>query len=529
MPKRSLGDLLQFVPHELSGDPSIEISDLSYDSRKVDGPGTLFAAFVGARADGHCFIDEAVRRGAVAVLASKPIEVPESVSVVRVDDTRAALAEMARVLYDDPSSKLTATGVTGTKGKTTTTFMISHIMNACGRPSGLIGTMGHVAGGDLEPGVNTTPEAADLQGLFYEMVKAGRTHVAVEASSHGIALGRVAQVDWDVGVFTNIGHDHLDFHGTMENYVEAKASFFRLLGRFGSRPGKLWPKVAVINLDDPHYRAMADAAQEAKADVITYSAEGNRGNSSCPHLGATDVVTGCRGIGYLAHWFQRGSASSKAGSVEVRSSLMGGFNVSNSLAAIGAALALGVTLEDAARAVAAFPGVPGRFEAVDEGQDFAVIVDYAHTPDSLANVLKTAREIARRRVICIFGCGGDRDRSKRPLMGRIAQAMADYSIVTSDNPRSEDPADIAMEIARGMSGSGAASTDLADGNGQGIGKIILDRREAISEGIRSARPGDVLLIAGKGHETYQIFHDRRVHFDDREEARAALRELKTDA
>lgn len=529
MPKSSLGDLLRSVPHKLSGNPGIEICDLSYDSRKIDGPGTLFAAFVGARADGHCFIDEAVRRGAVAVLVSKPVEVPEGVSVVRVDDTRLALAEIANAFYGDPSSRLMATGVTGTKGKTTTTFMLSHIMNASGWPSGLIGTMGHVAGGDLEPGVNTTPEAADLQGLFYEMAKAGRTHVAVEASSHGIALGRVAQIDWDVGVFTNIGHDHLDFHGTVENYVEAKASFFRLLGRFGTRPGKLWPKVAVINLDDPHYRAMADAAQGAKADVITYSAEGNRGNPSCRHLGATDVVTSGKGISYVAHWLEDGAQSSRAGSVEVHSSLMGRFNVSNSLAAIGAALALGVSLQDAARAVGAFPGVPGRFEAVDEGQDFAVIVDYAHTPDSLANVLETARGIAEGRVICIFGCGGDRDRSKRPLMGSIAQTMADYSIVTSDNPRSEDPDDIAREIAMGMSQSGAASTGIADEGGRGMWKMILDRRDAIYEGIRSARPGDVVLIAGKGHETYQILHDRRVHFDDREEARAALRELKTNA
>lgn len=503
MPKSSLGNLLRSVPHELSGDPNIEISSLSHDSRKVDGPGTLFAAFVGARADGHRFIGEAVRRGAVAVLVSKPVEVPEGVCVVKVDDTRLALAEIARALYDDPSSKLVCTGVTGTKGKTTTTFLLSHIMNASGWASGLVGTMGHIAGGDLEPGVNTTPEAADLQGLLYEMAKAGRTHVAVEASSHGIALGRVAQVDWDVGVFTNIGHDHLDFHGTMENYVEAKASFFRLLGRFGAKPSKPWPKVAVINLDDPRYPAMADAAQEAKTDVITYSAAGNRGNPSCRHLGATDVVTGGKGMSYVAHWFEGDSASSGTGPVEVRSSLVGGFNVSNSLAAIGAALALGVALEDAARAVAAFPGVPGRFEAVDEGQDFAVIVDYAHTPDSLANVLKTARGIARGRVICVFGCGGDRDRSKRPLMGKIAQTMADYSIVTSDNPRSEDPADIAKEIARGMWGSEATPTGFADGDGQGIWKIILDRREAIYEGIRSTRPGDVLIIAGKGHETYQ--------------------------
>jgi UDP-N-acetylmuramoyl-L-alanyl-D-glutamate--2,6-diaminopimelate ligase len=521
MRKSNLGDLLRTVPHELSGDPSIEISDLSYDSRRVDGPGTLFAAFVGARADGHCFISEAVRRGAVAVLVSKPVEVPEGVSVVRVSDTRTALGEIARVLYDDPSSKLAATGVTGTKGKTTTTFMLSHIMNVSGRPSGLIGTMGYVADGDLEPGVNTTPEAADLQGIFYEMVKAGKTHVAVEASSHGIALGRVAQVDWDVGVFTNIGHDHLDFHLTVENYVAAKASFFRSLGRFGARPGKVWPKVAVINLDDPRYRAMVDAAQEAEADIITYSAAGNRGPKSCRHLGATDVVTGGKGISYVAHWFEGGVGSSEMGSVEVRSSLIGGFNISNSLAAIGAAHALGVSLEDAARAVAAFPGVPGRFEAVDEEQDFAVIVDYAHTPDSLANVLKTAREIAKGRVICIFGCGGDRDRSKRPIMGRIAQTIADYSIVTSDNPRSEDPADIVREITKGMLGS--------DGDGLGMWKIILDRREAICEGIRTARPGDVVLIAGKGHETYQILDDRRVHFDDREEARAALRELRTDA
>lgn len=529
MPHNSLESLLQGVSHELSGDPSTEITSLSYDSRKVDGQGTLFAAFVGARFDGHRFIDEAVRRGASAVPVSEPVQVPEGVSVVRVKDTRAALAEIARAFYGDPSSELTAIGVTGTKGKTTTAFMISRILSESGRPSGLIGTMGYMAGKGLEPGPNTTPEAADVQAILYEMVRAGRTHVAMEASSHGIALGRVALVDWDVGVFTNIGHDHLDFHITIDNYVDAKASLFRSLGKFGAREGKLWPKVAVINIDDPHHCAIFDAAQEAGAEIITYSALGREGLRGCRHLGAVDVVTGRKGTRYTVHWRESEGPSSKMESVGVCSPLIGAFNVSNALAAIGAVLAVGVPLGEAARALSGFPGVPGRFETVDEGQDFAVVVDYAHTPDSLANVLATARDISDGRVICVFGCGGDRDRSKRPLMGAIAQRMADYSIVTSDNPRGEDPADIVREIVQGMSEHEAGVEGKAGLEGRGKWKIILDRGEAIREAVRCARRGDVVLIAGKGHETYQIFRDETVHFDDREEARAALRELRMDA
>jgi len=340
------------------------------------------------------------------------------------------------------------------------------------------------------------------------MRQSGLDQAVMEVSSHAIALGRTALIDFDVAVFTNIGHDHLDFHRTVDEYAEVKADLFRGLGRFGSRPGKPWPKSAVINADDPYSMKMIKASRRTGAHIVAFSAKPGPLRDDCDDVAtADDVNMGRSGTSFIL----RHAASGVR--VPVRSRLVGAFNVSNAIAALAASYELGVSVEQGAAALASFPGVPGRFQLVDLGQEFTVIVDYAHSPDSLANVLATARDVTRGRVICVFGCGGDRDRTKRPLMGGIAAEMADYSIVTSDNPRSEDPASIAREVSAGM----GANNDRWE--------VILDRAEAIREAIGRARPGDLVLIAGKGHETYQIFADRTIDFDDVQVAQAALKEL----
>lgn len=511
MPEKQLDQLLACLDApEVAGDAHVRVTSLTYDSRNVAGPGALFAAFEGARFDGHRFIGEAVGRGACAVLAlpGRAVEAPEGVTVVRVPDTRRALGAIAREFYDDPSGRMAVTGVTGTKGKTTTTYMVAHILESVGMPAGLIGTIGYRTGRSIRPAPNTTPEAADLQEIFYEMRQSGLDQAVMEVSSHAIALGRTALIDFDVAVFTNIGHDHLDFHRTIDQYAEAKADLFRGLGRFGPRPGKPWPKSAVINTDDLYSMKMIKASRAAGAHVVAFSAKPGPWRDGCDDLAtADDVHMGRSSTSFILQHAMSGMR------IPVRTRLAGAFNVYNALAAVAASYELGVSVEQSAAALASFSGVPGRFQSVDRGQEFAVIVDYAHSPDSLANVLATAREITRGHVICVFGCGGDRDRTKRPLMGRIAAEMADYSIVTSDNPRSEDPASIAREVSAGM------------GANNGRWAVILDRAEAIREAIGRARPGDLVLIAGKGHETYQVFADRTIDFDDVQVAEAALREL----
>ncbi|MCR4425747.1 MAG: UDP-N-acetylmuramoyl-L-alanyl-D-glutamate--2,6-diaminopimelate ligase [Firmicutes bacterium] len=504
MARRTLGDLIQEVQVQATrGDLGTVISHVTYDSRDVAGPGALFAAVPGLHVDGHNFIPQAVERGATAVLVSRDVQVPDGVAVVRVADARAALAEISRTFYGDPSARLKVVGVTGTKGKTTTTHIITAVLEAAGHGVGLIGTVSYRTGLGVRAARNTTPEASDLQALMGEMEAAGQTHAVMEVSSHAVALDRIALVDFDVGVFTNIGHDHLDFHGTMDNYIAAKAAFFRSLGRYGRRQGKPWPKRAVINADDAHWHAMAQAAEEAGALVTTYAC------GRPADFRAEDISLDASGIRYR---ITRAEPPERA---EVKSPLLGRFNVKNTLAAIVACTSMGLDLGLAAKAVEGFSGVPGRFESVRTGLGFSVVVDYAHSPDSLQSVLETARDVARARVICVFGCGGDRDRTKRPLMGRISGEMADYTIVTSDNPRSEDPEAIITEIVAGV--------------GSAPHEAVTDRREAIRRAVRMARAGDLVLIAGKGHETYQIFRDRTVHFDDREEVRAALGEMEMDA
>lgn len=514
MPEKTLSQLLAPLDApEIAGDAQARVTSLAYDSRKVAGSGALFAAFEGTRFDGHRFIGDAVQRGAGVVLISRGREadVPEGVTVVRVLDTRRALGVIAREFYGDPSARMVVTGVTGTKGKTTTTHIVAHILESAGMSAGLIGTLGYRVGQRVLPAPNTTPEAADLQKIFYEMRCAGLGRAVMEVSSHAIALGRTEVVDFDVAVFTNIGHDHLDFHGTVDEYAHAKAGLLRGLGRFGPRSGKPWPKSAVVNMDDRYSVKMMQASRASGAHVVAYSAEPGRQPVDCDDLAAAeDVEVGPGGISFTVRHVTSGAR------VLVKSHLVGAFNVYNALAAMSACYELGVSMDQAASALADFPGVPGRFQSVDVGQEFAVIVDYAHSPDSLANALVTARGIAPGALICVFGCGGDRDRTKRPLMGRIATQMADYTIVTSDNPRSEDPSSIAREVTAQM------------GSERARWAVILDRAEAIREAIRRARPGDAVLIAGKGHETYQIFADRTIDFDDVHMAKIVLKELMAD-
>jgi len=453
----------------------VEISDLAYDSRAVR-PGTLFFCVPGFTSDGHDFAPRAVENGAVALVVERPLElgVPE----VRVDSVRAAMAPAAAAFNGDPTSELDVVGVTGTNGKTTTAFLVRALLEAAGRQTGLLGTVTSVVGGEERAVVRTTPEAIDLQRDFAEMRAGGDVACAMEVSSHALELRRADAIHWAVAIFTNLTQDHLDFHPTMEDYFTAKRRLF-----------EAGPRAAVINVDDPYGRRLAAELPEA----ITFGI-----GSPDAGLRATDVAFALTGSTFTVD------------GLDLRTPLPGRFNVLNALGALAAARALGVADDVSAEALATAGRVPGRFEPVDAGQPFAVLVDYAHTPDSLENVLRAAREIARRRVIVVFGAGGDRDRGKRPLMGRAARALADLVVVTSDNPRSENPEAIIAEIKAGT------------GNGPGV-ETMVDRRAAIARAVAAAEEGDVVVIAGKGHEQGQEFEGgRKIPFDDVTVAREAL-------
>jgi UDP-N-acetylmuramoyl-L-alanyl-D-glutamate--2,6-diaminopimelate ligase len=481
-----LRDLLAGLPSPVVvGLADCEITGLASHSESVQ-PGNLFAAIRGSSHDGHQFVSDAARRGASAVLVDHALE-GVAVTQVIVPDSRRALGTVASTFYGDPSRDLWVCGVTGTKGKTTTTYFIEAILGAAGRPAALIGTLGvRALGAPLEfhATTPTTPEAPDLQRLLHDLRSRGVTHVVMEVTSHALELGRVDACRFRAAVFTNVDRDHLDFHGDLERYREAKSRLFALVEPDG---------VSAINADDPSAPLMI---RQSRARVVTYGVDRDA------EVRAEDVQPTRRGVRFTA------VCSGRRLPLVLR--LPGRFNVSNALAALAVGLAQGVDGEVIRAALEAVPGVPGRFEAVDEGQDFAVIVDYAHTPDSLEKVLRLAGEVASGRSIVVFGCGGDRDRTKRPLMGRIATTLAARAIFTSDNPRSEDPMAIISEIEEGATGA----TNF---------EIEPDRRRAIERGIRQARPGDVVVIAGKGHETYQILGDRVVDFDDRQVAREILR------
>jgi UDP-N-acetylmuramoyl-L-alanyl-D-glutamate--2,6-diaminopimelate ligase len=472
-------DVLRRAPVE-SG--PVEISDLAYDARDA-GPGSLFFCVPGSRADGHDFAPQAVANGAVALVVQRPLDV--DVPQLVVPDARRAMAPAADEVFGHPSQELQVAAVTGTNGKTTTAFLLYSILAAAGRRPGLLGTVECRVGGERRPAIRTTPEAIDLQRAFREMLDAGDRSCALEATSHGSELGRLDRVRFSSLVFTNLTQDHLDFHGTLERYFDAKRRLFT-----ETRPP------AAVNVGDEHGRRLA-AELRGQQPLLTY------GFADDAELRPEELESGPRGARF------------RAGGLELETRLRGRFNVENVLGAVAAARLLEIPDDAIAHGIKELRGVPGRFEAVDEGQPFAVLVDYAHTPDSLENVLRTARELAQGRLICVFGCGGDRDRGKRPLMGRIASDLADVAIVTSDNPRSEEPEAIIAEIVAG------AGDDV---------EVEPDRTRAIGQALEAAAAGDVVVIAGKGHEQGQEFRNgEKIPFDDREVAREALRRLGAKA
>jgi UDP-N-acetylmuramoyl-L-alanyl-D-glutamate--2,6-diaminopimelate ligase len=499
-----LGELLRAagVAAELRGDGSVEIRDLAYDSRRV-GPGTLFFCFPGERTDGHDFAPAAVEAGASALVVERPLEL--DVPQAQVEDARAAMAPIAATFNGDPTAELGVVGITGTNGKTTTAFLIRHLLESAGHPCGLLGTVQQVVGGRVEEVERTTPEAIDLQRTFDRMLSSGDEYCAMEVSSHALVLRRADAIHFAVKAFTNLSQDHLDFHADMEDYFEAKRLLFS--GEGGAPIIELEGGISVINVDDPYGGRLAeDLNCGSGGECISYSAAGGNAN-----LSARGVAFDAAGSRFLC--------ITPEGSIEVATPLPGDFNVANALAALAVVHALGLDLREAAAALASAEQVPGRFESIDEGQRFAVVVDYAHTPDSLENVLTAARRLAGGRLISVFGCGGDRDREKRPLMGKAGAELSDVAVVTSDNPRSEDPASIIEQIEAGIDRDAAAEV-----------VVEQDRRAAIALALGRADEGDVVVIAGKGHEQGQEFEDgRKVPFDDRDVAREELRKLKAAA
>ncbi|MBB6694446.1 UDP-N-acetylmuramoyl-L-alanyl-D-glutamate--2,6-diaminopimelate ligase [Cohnella xylanilytica] len=475
------------------GEEDVEIGGLAADSRHV-GEGQLFFCLPGHSADGHDYASEAAARGAAALVVSRELPIP--LPQVVVPSVRQALAMLADAWYGRPSRLLRPIGVTGTNGKTTITYLIERILSDAGVRTGVIGTIESRYAGMSFPMSGTTPDALELQRIFRAMADAGTERCVMEVSSHALEQGRVKGTRFRTAIFTNLTQDHLDYHGTMEAYAEAKGLFFSRLGN-AYEDDTANRTYAVLNADDEVSKKFA---RLTSAEVVTYGVENDA------HVRATDVAIGPSGTSFTLETFRGGRRANLR--------LVGKFNVYNALAALAAALCEGIELERALASLENTPGVPGRVEAVDEGQPFAVIVDYAHTPDGLDNVLRTVKEIAAGRVICVFGCGGDRDRTKRPVMGRIARRWADRVIVTSDNPRTEDPLAILADIEAGIR--------EADG-APGAYELEPDRSRAIHKAVEMASPGDVVLIAGKGHETYQIIGGVTYSFDDRLAARAAIR------
>ncbi len=487
---KKLGELLDAFSYILSqGSPEQPIAGVTSDSRQVK-PGWAFVAIRGFAVDGHQFVPQALERGAVAIVAeTPPVPLPSRhVSCIQVSDSRLALAQMTAAFYEHPSHTLALIGVTGTNGKTTTTYLVEALLRANGLQPGVIGTVTYRYCGRERPADQTTPGPEEVQRLLQEMVQAQVSHCVMEVSSHALALERVQGCRFAAALFTNLTRDHLDFHRDMEAYYQAKARLFREypLG------------IAVVNGDDASGRRLLG---EVRAPVLTY------GFSPKADVGVEHLKMHARGIELRARVLGR--------EVEVRSPLIGRHNVYNILGALALAAGLGVDLSQAIQGMESLVTVPGRFERVDAGQPFTVLVDYAHTDDALRNVLVAAREIAAGRLIAVFGAGGDRDRGKRPRMGRVAAECADVVLVTSDNPRTEPPLEIIQAVVGGCH----------EVSGGVPPRVIEDRARAIQEAIAMAQAGDVVVIAGKGHETYQILGHRRIPFDDRIVAREALQRL----
>ena len=481
--------------------PDADVSAIAYDSRQ-SGPSSIFVALRGEHADGSLFAREAVKRGALAVVSEAPRPADITVPWVRVADARLALAALAAALDGRPSEELTLVGITGTNGKTTTSYLLASIFEAAGVRCGRIGTVGHRVGNREIETSRTTPEAPELQRMLREMVTAGCGACVMEVSSHGLALRRAEHLHFAAGIFTNLTRDHLDFHGDMEEYFLAKRRLFALLPAGA---------VGIANLDDRRGAEFAAAVSRPVTYAIDAAADVRPG----------PLTSSLEGLAF--------EVRTPRGTLHLRSPLVGRPNAYNILAAVAAAMALDVPFSAIEQGISRLASVPGRFQVVsDPGDDVRVVVDYAHTDDALKNLLETARPLAKGRIITVFGCGGDRDRTKRPLMGAVAARLSDLVILTSDNPRSEDPEQIIDEIKRGL----VMPPDRLPPRGHPAPTstaclTITDRKTAIERAVREARPGDLVLIAGKGHEKYQVVGERTAPFDDVEVARAMLARRRT--
>jgi UDP-N-acetylmuramoyl-L-alanyl-D-glutamate--2,6-diaminopimelate ligase len=482
-----LADLLTGLnARRVCGDLDTEIAGIAYDSRQVSA-GDMFFAIRGTRQDGNRFMPKAIAKGAAAVVSV--LDPVEGIAMpwIQVSDERKALAVVAGNFYDHPTRSLHLVGITGTNGKTTTTYIVESILKAAGRPTAVMGTIEYRGPGFEFAAERTTPEAPDLEKLFRQVVDAGWQHAVMEVSSHAIQMQRVLELQFEVAVFTNLSRDHLDFHHDMDSYFRVKRKLFEGLNRSQ-------PRVMVLNADDPRY---GDLRSIDPARVVSYGMQ---------------VASDIHPVRYQYGWEGTNATfKTPTGELELHTALMGKSNLFNIGAAIGVGVALNVPAGAIVHGIESLSRVPGRFEPVIAGQAFRVIVDYAHTDDALEKVLASAREITQGRLIVVFGCGGDRDRTKRPLMGQVAANGSDYAIVTSDNPRAEEPMAIIKEIEEGMRG--------------GRYRIEVDRREAIRLALAEAKPGDTVLIAGKGHETYQTIGANSYPFDDRAIARELLDEL----
>ncbi|MEP6925603.1 MAG: UDP-N-acetylmuramoyl-L-alanyl-D-glutamate--2,6-diaminopimelate ligase [Pyrinomonadaceae bacterium] len=491
----TLGAVAAAARATLFGDENLEIVDVTHDSRQARENG-LFVAIRGLASDGHRFIADVMRRGAAGVISE--LQKPDDFTGawLEVKNARVALAQAANVIHGEPSKKLKLVGVTGTNGKTTTTYLINALATAAGQKGAMLTTVEYRIGENSEPAVRTTPEASDTERFLANAVEQNCTFAVMETSSQALDLHRCDALSFAVAVFTNLTRDHLDYHLTMENYFTAKKKLFD--GSLSAQPGS-----SVINIDDAWGKQLAEDLRVNGQRVITYAIDNKQANLTASNIEISIV----RGTSF--------ELKTPLGAVKVISPLVGRPHVYNILAATAAVLELGCELEEIKRGIESCIGAPGRFERVAYKGDFAVIVDYAHTDDALLNVLKTAKDLTKGRVITVFGCGGDRDRSKRRPMGEIAGRYSDFVVLTSDNPRTEDPLQIITQIEIGLEPTGTAFV------------TIPDRREAIYRAISEANSGDVILIAGKGHETYQIVGDEKFHFDDREVAQSAL-EWKTE-
>ncbi|SFW42833.1 UDP-N-acetylmuramoyl-L-alanyl-D-glutamate--2,6-diaminopimelate ligase [Selenomonas ruminantium] len=492
---KTLAQLAELVNGSVvTGDKNIEIKGIEHDSRKA-AEGTLFVCIEGFHVDGHKFIPQAVEKGAKAILTTRSaeaVDVPEGVAVLQVPELKAALDVIVPFFHDYPAQKMRVIGITGTNGKTTTSYLIRAILREAGYKVGLIGTIQIMMEEEVFPIHNTTPDVVELQHTLAIMRDKGMDYVVMEVSSHALDQNRVAGIEFDTAVFSNLTQDHLDYHKTLENYKLAKAKLFDLLGKEGVKENK----TAVVNADDEAGKTMLE---HAKCRQLTY------GIDNKASLQATNVEVLASGANFtLTEEF--------LGKLDLQLHITGIFNVYNVMAAVGAAIAEKIDPAVIKKALLNFTSVPGRFELVKAGQDFSIIVDYAHTPDGVENVLNTARRIAKKKIIAVFGCGGDRDRTKRPIMGRLAAELADVVIATSDNPRSEDPAFILSEVEAGV------KETIGDKHHE----CIIDRREAIFRAVELAETDDIVIILGKGHEDYQILKDKTIHFDDKEVAREAV-------